>query len=110
MDAAGVEVLEIAGGGGRRGAVAGFEVELEEVEEGAGDEGSEDEAAAAVDQALQRHDDAHRCAARRGGGAFRVGVVGAGVSDTGWISSHLGILSLLRIRGGVSVTDWIWIF
>lgn len=49
------------GGGGGRGGVgtASFEVELEEVEEGAGDEGSEEEATAALDDALERDDEFH---------------------------------------------------
>lgn len=45
-------------GPGRGGAVA-LDVELEEVEERAGDEGAEDEAAPALHHTLQRHDDAH---------------------------------------------------
>lgn len=47
-----------AGGSGRRGAVA-FDVELEEVEEGAWDEGAEHQAATALHHPLQRHHDAH---------------------------------------------------
>lgn len=46
----------------RRRAVAP-EVELEEVEEGAGDEGAEDEAAATLDDALERYDEPHARAA-----------------------------------------------
>jgi len=49
------------GGGGGRGEVgtASFEVELEEVEEGARDEGPEEKASAALDDALERDDEFH---------------------------------------------------
>lgn len=36
-----------------------LEVELEEIEEGAGDEGAEHETAAALHHALKRHDETH---------------------------------------------------
>jgi len=56
----------VGGAGGRRGrgarrgggAVA-LDVELEEVEERAGDEGAEHQAAPALHHTLQRHHDAH---------------------------------------------------
>lgn len=48
----------VGGRRGRRGAVA-LDVELEEVEERAGDEGAEDEPAPALHHPLQRHHDAH---------------------------------------------------
>lgn len=51
--------------GGGRGRTASFEVELEEVEEGAGDERAPDEASSALDHSLEWHYQPH------GGGSGR---------------------------------------
>lgn len=81
---AGEGPLEAIGGRGgrRRGAVA-LEVELEEVEESAGDGGAEEEASPALDYALERDDDSHASSGATfagGGGGARWGIGGGGAA------------------------------
>lgn len=96
-----LEVGEVGGGGGRRGRVGGggrrtaaFEVELEEVEEGAGDEGAPDEAASALDDALEGHYQPH-------GGGFRRG--NSGGVPFGFGGGRCGPRD---VRGGWDLVGW----
>jgi hypothetical protein len=98
------------GGPGPRGGPVALEVELEAVEERAGDEGAEHEAAPALHQPLQRHDDAHpavRAQPRRrrglagppiGGGG--VAVVPHGEAARWWCRAFVG--------GGSIGGPWVW--
>lgn len=65
------------GGRGRGGGAVALEVELEEIEEGAGNEGAKDKAAAALDDPLEGDDDAHPCATSAGTGAAASAGVGS---------------------------------
>jgi hypothetical protein len=99
------------GGPGPRGGPVALEVELEEVEERAGDEGAEHEAAPALHHPLQRHDDAHpavraRPRRRQGlagpplGGGGVVAVVPHGEAARWWCRAFVG--------GGSIGGRWVW--
>jgi hypothetical protein len=90
------------GGPGLRGGAVALDVELEEVEERAGDEGAEHEAAPALHHPLQRHDDAHPAvrARRAGGGCGGGPPLGGGVVPHGRAARGIGLARGTDREGG----------
>jgi hypothetical protein len=79
------------GGPGLRGGPVALDVELEEVEERAGDEGAEHEAAPALHHPLQRHDDAHPAVRARRAGGGGGPPLGGGVVPHGRAARGVGL-------------------
>lgn len=66
---------------GRVARTASFEVNLEDIEEGTGNERAQDEASSALDHALKRHNESHGGGSGGFSGCDRISVLGLGISQ-----------------------------